>query len=698
MKTKFLGRSIREWISSLPIAVLLISVIFLSLAENFNAQLNKLGNYLWEDYHLLRLDVSVPDCDPNLDISQELQRIVAEKRRESEDDPFGGMFADEPINEEAIRESIGKSLALCQQKHAAVQEVFANKTENVERFVKVDHLFSIFSQIRRDQQQMLLALVLFICAFTTTLTFHHIGLRSIHTRLDFQVSTAAQIIANSLLTYSSYHYLTNGWDSNTLVQNEPIRWAYVIGFSGLTVVTILQFFLAKNKFEAGGSIGKALLAIPLYCYMTLSASNHFLLAVDNPQGVALFVDKIMDTSSLFLQVGLYIWLGMLLKQTFIGEYVFRIFKPWRLPPELLAFVAVIVMAAPTAYTGASGIIILAMGAVIYTELRRVGARRQLALAATAMSGSLGVVLRPCLLVVLIAVLNKEVTTDMMYEWGIKVFMMTSLLFFLISLISRQGSLKVAPINEALGPSLAAIKPLIPYVVIFAMTAFTYKMLLDAHLDEHNAPYVLPVILLVLLSYEHFIASPSAETNVEDFQDDEREGTMEGAVRTATTHTSVHIGALLMLMSLGMAVGGMIEDTGIFEEVSSRSDYFDSQWTAIAALVCVLVLIGMIMDAFGAIVLVSGTVAQAAYQQGIDPLHFWMITLVAFELGFLSPPVAVNHLLTRQVVGDREVDLAVEESRGKGIWLRYERYLLPLTVMFISLMVVAFGPLVYQALG
>ena len=129
----------------------------------------------------------------------------------------------------------------------------------------------------------------------------------------------------------------------------------------------------------------------------------------------------------------------------------------------------------------------------------------------------------------------------------------------------------------------------------------------------------------------------------------------------------------------------------------QGNIFESIWTAMLALVILLVILGMIMDPFGAIILVSGTVAQAAYQQGIDPLHFWMIVLVAFELGYLSPPVALNHLLTRQIVGEEEIEKAIEESRGGSFWVRYERYVLPLTVMSISLIIVAFGPLVYTRL-
>ena len=174
----------------------------------------------------------------------------------------------------------------------------------------------------------------------------------------------------------------------------------------------------------GNRIGAALLSIPLYCYMAFTAIYFYILKESNPQGIVLFIDKIMDISTIFINIALYIWVGMMLKQTHFGARLFRVFTPWKLPPECLAVIAILIMALPTAYTGASGIIIIAMGGVIYNELRRAGARRQLALAATAMTGSLGVVLRPCLLVVLIAALNNEVTTDEMFGWGKYVFALT----------------------------------------------------------------------------------------------------------------------------------------------------------------------------------------------------------------------------------------------------------------------------------
>ena len=387
---------------------------------------------------------------------------------------------------------------------------------------------------------------------------------------------------------------------------------------------------------------------------------------------------------MFLNIGLYIWVGMLLKRTQLGDLVFKVFSPWRMSPELLAFVAIIVMAVPTAYTGASGIIIIAMGAIVYEELRHVGARRQLALAATAMTGSAGVVLRPCLLVVLIAALNKEVVTDQLFSWGLKTFMTTACVFFIFAMLTKREKIHLAPVKEAFKPFLRALTPLFPYALIVLVIYLGYYYLLNVKMDEFSAPVILPVVILGLIIYEKLfvrmvqVASP--EKNAHKF---------EYTIRMATSESTVHIGALLLLMGLSFALGGVIERSGVLSHIP---DTFASVWMTLGFLVVVLVAIGMIMDPFGAVVLVSGTVAQIAYNNGINPVHFWMITLVSFELGYLTPPVALNHLLTRQMVGHEETEKAALE--GDNFWYRHEKILLPLATMGTTLLLVATVPLLF----
>ena len=112
----------------------------------------------------------------------------------------------------------------------------------------------------------------------------------------------------------------------------------------------------------------------------------------------------------------------------------------------------------------------------------------------------------------------------------------------------------------------------------------------------------------------------------------------------------------------------------------------------AVFILVLVFIGMIMDPYGAVILVSVTIAPVAYANGINPLHFWMVVLAAFELGYLTPPVALNQLLTRQVIRLEPED--DPEAIDGPFWKRHESVLLPLVVMALRLLLVGLVPLFY----
>jgi TRAP-type C4-dicarboxylate transport system permease large subunit len=419
--------------------------------------------------------------------------------------------------------------------------------------------------------------------------------------------------------------------------------------------------------------------------MLLAATYHFFVNEQHAPGISMYFTQIFQLTNLHLTIGLYIWVGMLLKESLLGAKLFEVFKPWNLPPEILACVAIALMAVPTAYTGASGIIIIAMGAVVYQELRRVGTRRQLALAVTAMTGSSGVVLRPCLLVVGIAILNKEVLSDDLFYWGTRVFMLTLAVFFVFAMLTRRSPLSIAPFSQAFHPSLEKLKALSPYAAIFAICVLIYAFLLDSYLDEFSAPIILPVIMFAFIVYERKF-SRSFKTEKQTLK---VSPSVTGAFNNAIGNSSVQIGALLMLMACSFTIGGILERSG---GGLSIPEGFESMYLTMMVLVLFLVFVGMVMDPFGALILVSGLVAPLAYEHGINPIHFWMTCLVAFELGYLSPPVSLNHLLTRQVVGSDEVDKALTE--GDSFYYRHERILLPLMVMATTLLLVAFGPFIF----
>ena len=686
-----IDRSFKEWFSSLPACILLFLVVIFSTSSDIHNQILQVGEHFWPGYYKLRVDPVAPSCDPNVDVEARLQERLAQSQ---EDDGFGlDLFDAAPVDPDLVRKSIENARLDCVQKVATYEETMERITPAVETFRSVELFVSDLIGIGLMSQKFILIILVLLCAMTATMSKHHIAMRpTLHYR-DHYASAIAQVIANSILLFSliSFQDMSQASGAKMTPEQNMLQNFWVYGMGLLVIISVVNLLRPPKNLEKGGSVTHAMLAVPLYATMTM-ISGIFFFSQGHYTGLGNYLNTLMELADMFLNVGLYVWIGMLLKQTRFAGMVLALFKPWRMPPEMLAFFVVVLAAIPTAYTGGSGIFVIAAGAVIYHEIRASGARRNLALAATAMSGSMGVVLRPCLLVVVIAFMNREVTTDQLFGWGVWVFALSAMMFFvMVMAFNRQSKIQLASVGEALPQMLPLLRPLLPYIICIVSVVLFYKYAVNVNLDEFSAARILPVMMLAILIYEHF-------TNKESLADDgltlvPHKG-FEKCIRTATNQTTSEIGALLLLVACSICLGGMIERSGVVELFPSD---FASPWTAMIVMVVALVLMGMIMEAFGAVILVSQTIATIAYANGIDPIHFWMVTLVAFELGYLSPPVALNHLLARQVVGEKEVLAADAEVADGTFYQRYERILMPLMTMGTVLLLVAFGPLIYQSL-
>jgi len=674
--------SAQKWLQrslSLSVLVLLLGTVLAGTSENMNAQMLKLGLELWDDYFILRGEEPQPDCNPKPQIEHKLDALAAEFSQNE-----GGLgLLDDEFDREAARSSLLKQLKVCEKKHLSAEIYQNNISIWVIAFSTVESSFAKLSLFSINQQKTILIFLLMLCSAFATWRQEHIAFRGIRSHLDNLASNGAQAVASAALSLSAYSFYQGSLAAGTKLSSPQLLIILVLGSALISIISLYHVFKPSQTLSKEKNVLRSLLTIPIQTWMLLIASFHFFVNEDHIPGMAIYFTQIFQLTNLHLAIGLYIWVGMLLKETLLGAKIFDVFKPWNFPPEILACIAIAIMAVPTAYTGASGIIIIAMGAVVYQELRRVGTRRQLALAVTAMTGSSGVVLRPCLLVVGIAILNKEVLTDELFHWGSRVFMLTLAVFFFFVMLTRKEALKITPFNAAIGPSLEKFKALLPYVSIFVGFLVFYAYFLDAYLDEFSAPIILPVIMIAFIIFERRYKGSFSEHPLAK----EMSPSISGALSSAINRSSIQIGALLMLMACSFTIGGILERSG---SGLSIPEGFDSVYLTMGVLVLFLVFVGMVMDPFGALILVSGLVAPLAYEHGIEPIHFWMTCLVAFELGYLSPPVSLNHLLTRQVVGSQEVDLALEE--GDTFYYRHERILLPLLVMSTTLIIVAFGPL------
>lgn len=560
------------------------------------------------------------------------------------------------------------ALLQCEQEHQAFAQASSRITPGLRFFRTLDHGVRDLAAFAYGIH--LLSLVLILGGVAATHRRAHIALRPATTLLAHRFDQGGQLLAHLLLAASALAdaQVRAGLEIEVEHLEIPVLWT--VGLLVLAAINLRHLLRPPAGLQPGGSLAAGLLSVPLFAWMVAIAGAWFLLVERHPSGQAIYLHKFAQIPSVYLAVALYVWAGMLLERSRLSGQVFGLLRPWGLPVPLLGFVVVLAAALPTAYSGASGIFVIAAGALIFEELRRAGASVRQARMFAAMSGSLGVVLRPCLIVVLIASLNKEVTTAQLYERGLQVFGLTAVVFLLVLLAVYRPSPRWRAEPDALRSSLRAGGELLPAVLIGALVVLGYALLLDAGLNERTAPWILPVVLLALLAWEGR-GRPAR-------------GLPEAVLR-ATSHAGEHTGALLFLMAATVGLGGVVERAEIMELVPHT---LGSPVMAMGLLVVMMVLIGMTMDAMGAVILVSVTLAEVAYRHGIDPVHFWMVVLVGFELGYLTPPVALNHLLTRQVVGEA----ALQEGPVAGFWARNEHLWVPVVVMGLSLLLVAFGPL------
>ncbi len=539
---------LRRWLSTLPVLLLLLATVLHWSASELSGSMIRAGEAIWPGYavelrrdrprpeppaaaasqtgpaanddligDLLGEDAAAPaaqgQADEALigDLLGEAAPAPPQQEGAADDDLIGDLLGEPaaPATDKAA-EAAALDQTLYQEDLAAWESAQAQRSAGLLAWRTLDTGLGEIAVQGGEWIKHLLVLLVLFCGATATATREHIALRPISTVLDDRVSQGTQLFANLLVVFSLLTLARANAGSGVELANPelPLLWATAFGL--MASINLVLLARPSPRLKAGGRWQDALLTGPLYAGMAILSSGWFLILEGYSAGLGVYLQKLTEHAELYIFVGLYVWTGMLLKRTQVAHLAFDVLRPWKLPPELLAALVVLMAAVPTAYSGASGIFVIAVGGLIYTELTVAGARPQLALAATAMSGSLGVVLRPCLLVVIVAYLNPP-TTDVLYGWGRWVFLLTASLFAIAVVLTRRNPLTVASPAVAIPGSLRALRPLLPYAVAFAAVLLGAKVLLGSTLDEHTAPVLLPIALLAMLGLEGLapVARPPA---------------------------------------------------------------------------------------------------------------------------------------------------------------------------------------------
>ena len=714
--TGVLGAVVR--VATLVILVANLLALGVGVAPNLSTRVVDLGSSLWPGYGTdLRFDPTAPTCDV-VDLEKRLATCTPTAAPAPGGDPFappgtpppapadpfappapppappapaadpfapppapGGdpfaapapaaadPFAPAPapaVNCEALKNLHDQ----CAKDHELYTATISKITPEVRQFRSIE--LAINDIARFGYWKHTLVFVVALAAASATASRMHISMRAPASVAEHYSSQLVQLVAHVMWGASCFMDWRVQQASTAEVEDAALPVLWMAGFALLASINVWHLVFPPALERMRPSLGRLLMTAPLFGYLAITSGIWFWIFEGHWSGQAIYLHKYTAYPNIYIGIALYVWAGMLLSETRVAEGSFDVFTPWRLPPQILGWIVSVVSAVPTAYSGASGIFVLSTGRTIFQRLRAAGASPRVALGATAMAGSLGVVLRPCLIVVLISVLN-NIPTDLLFANGFKVFLLTAGLYLVAMVLLMERSKEKLDLGVAVRESGWALVRLLPYVGIALALMGFYAWAFEIHMNEQTAQIVLPVILLAMVLWDrvaHHGATPAK---------------LWEPLARATHETSHHAGALLMVMAGSVAFGGVVERAEIMEYVPKD---LGSPALAMGILVFLMIGIGMAMDGLGAVILVSVTMAPLAYANGIDHVHFWMMALVAFELGYLHPPVGLNILLARQVVGP---DAYVENFPVQGFFRTWEHMIVPCLVMAAALIIVAFVP-------
>lgn len=287
-------------------------------------------------------------------------------------------------------------------------------------------------------------------------------------------------------------------------------------------------------------------------------------------------------------------------------------------PGGLALVALAACALFTAFTGASGVTIIALGAILYPALKQDRYPDNFNLGLVTTSGSLGLLFAPSLPLILYGVVA-EVSIDDLFRAGI--------LPGLLMLLMLSGySLWVGRSND---------QPL---------RAFSFRELRSA-MYESRWELPLPLVVLGGIYSGFFAVSEAAAVTalyvliVEVVI--QREISLKELPRIMRD-SMLLVGGILIILGVSLASTNYMIDAGVPQQILAYiGEFVSSQATFLALLLVFLLILGAILDIFSAIVLVVPLILPIAAQYGVNPIHLGIVFLAAMQLGYLTPPVGLN---------------------------------------------------------
>jgi tripartite ATP-independent transporter DctM subunit len=287
-------------------------------------------------------------------------------------------------------------------------------------------------------------------------------------------------------------------------------------------------------------------------------------------------------------------------------------------PGGLAIVALVACALFTAFTGGSGVTIIAIGGLLLPALVAERYSERFAHGLLTTSGSLGLLFPPSLPIIIYGYVA-SVSVDQLFMAGA---LPGILLILLLALYCARSALRSGvPRRKFSWPEVrttlrvAVWEAVLPVVIVGGIYSGIVTVTEAASLTAAWAIFVEVVI--------------HRDIRVRDLP-------------RILSESMVLVGGILVIIAVALALTNYLIDaevpTRIFEWTQA---HVHSRILFLLLLNAFLLLIGCLMDEFSAILVVVPLIAPVAQQYGIDPVHLGIIFLVNLEMSYSIPPVGIN---------------------------------------------------------
>ena len=400
----------------------------------------------------------------------------------------------------------------------------------------------------------------------------------------------------------------------------------------------------------------ALLGTPLFIIIGVIALLAFAVSGIDVSAVIVELFQLARAPTL-LAIPLFTFAGYVLAESNSPRRLVELFQAlfgWM--PGGLAVVVLVSCAAFTAFTGASGVTIVALGGLLYPILIQQQYPERFSLGLVTTSGSLGLLFPPSLPIILYGVVAAQ-SIDKLFIAGI---IPGLLLVLLLSLyIMRKGftfgvprtAFSMVRVWKAVRGAIWEIP--LPFLIIGGIYGGIFTATEAAAL---MAFYVLLVEVFIYRDLKLFVDIPRI-----------------------MRESMLLVGGILIVFATALGLTNYLIDEQVpMKMLDFIEEFVDSRLLFLILLNIFLLIVGMMMDIFSAIIVVVPLIVPIAQVFGVHPIHLGIIFLTNLEIGYLTPPVGLN--------------LFISSFRfEKPVWKVYSATLPYIGILFIALLLITYVP-------